>query len=119
MAGVAGAGPALASHSQITYFEASDDLLEPSTRPHVIATLQHLGVHALRVELYWYDVAPDPTSVNRPNFEATNPASYNWGDYDGGTRGSQAARLASPADGDLARTAVGDHQPRCTVRDAP
>ena len=44
LAGSVGAAQALASHSQITYFEASNDLLEPSTRPHVIAQLQHLGV---------------------------------------------------------------------------
>ena len=37
---------------------------------------------ALRVELSWYEVAPAPTSATKPSFEATNPASYNWGQYD-------------------------------------
>jgi hypothetical protein len=60
----------------------SDLLLSPATRPHALAQLQHLGVKALRVELYWSDVAPSPTSATRPKFEATNPASYNWGQYD-------------------------------------
>ncbi len=82
LAGSAGVAQALASHSQITYFEASSDLLEPSTRAHTIEQLKHLGVHALRVELYWYDVAPSPTSATKPSFEATNPASYNWGNYE-------------------------------------
>ena len=81
MAGSAGTAEALASHGQITYFEAANDLLEPSTRSHVIAQLQHLGVHALRVELYWEAVAPDPTSATKPGFDATNPAGYNWGQY--------------------------------------
>jgi hypothetical protein len=81
LAGSAGAVPALASHNQITYFEASNDLLEAKTRPHVIAQLEHLGVHALRVELYWYDVAPSTESATKPNFEATNPNAYNWGGY--------------------------------------
>jgi hypothetical protein len=82
LAGVAGAGPALASHSQTTYFEASNDLLEPSTRAHTIEQLRHLGVHALRVELYWEDVAPGANSATKPDFEAANPASYDWGQYD-------------------------------------
>jgi Cellulase (glycosyl hydrolase family 5) len=73
--------PALASHSQITYFEASSDLLQARTRPHVIAQLQHLGVHALRVELAWHDVAPAANSASKPSFEATNPGLYAWGEY--------------------------------------
>jgi len=81
LAGSLGAAPALASHTQITYFEASNDLLEAKTRPHVIAQLQHLGVHALRIELYWAEVAPGATSARKPSFEATNPAAYDWGDY--------------------------------------
>lgn len=77
----AGAAPALASHRQITYFEASNELFEPGARAHVIEQLQHLGVHALRVELYWQDVAPEPTGAAKPSFDATNPASYDWGQY--------------------------------------
>jgi hypothetical protein len=81
-AGVGGAGDAWASHGQTTYFEGSNLLLNPATRPHALAQMQHLGVKALRVELHWYDVAPSPTSANRPHFEATNPAAYSWGQYD-------------------------------------
>ncbi len=66
----------------MTFFEGSTDLLSPNTRPHALAQLQSLGVKALRVELYWYDVAPSPTSANRPHFDATNPANYRWGQYD-------------------------------------
>jgi len=82
-AGIAGSAPALASHSQLTYFEGSTDLLEASTRPRTIAQMQALGVHALRVELYWASVAPGPDSATRPSFDATSPASYAWGRYDG------------------------------------
>jgi hypothetical protein len=81
LAGSFGAAQALASHTQITYFEASNDLLEASTRPHVIAQLKHLGVHALRVELYWEAVAPGAQDATKPDFEATNPAAYHWGEY--------------------------------------
>jgi hypothetical protein len=73
---------ALASHSEVVYFEGSTDLLTASTRPHAIAQLQSLGIKALRVELSWYDVAPGQKSATKPAFDATNPASYSWGEYD-------------------------------------
>ncbi|HEX7609555.1 MAG TPA: hypothetical protein VF380_02680 [Solirubrobacteraceae bacterium] len=82
LGGAAGAGQALASHGQLTYFEASTDLLEPSTRPHAIEQLQHLGVRAVRIELPWSDVAPAPKSAAKPTFDATSPAFYAWGQYD-------------------------------------
>ncbi len=81
LAGSAGAAQALASHDQITYFEGSSVLLNPSTRPHALVQLQYLGVKALRVTLNWETVAPDPTSATAPKFEAANPASYAWGQY--------------------------------------
>jgi hypothetical protein len=81
-AGALGASQALASHSQADYFEASSDLLNVHTREHALAQMKHLGVHALRVELYWEYVAPGSTSATKPNFDATNPAAYAWGPYD-------------------------------------
>lgn len=81
-AGSLGAGQALASHGQNTFFESSKVLLSPATRPHVLAQLQALGVHALRVELYWHDVAPNPNSATRPSFDMTDPSRYSWGQYD-------------------------------------
>jgi hypothetical protein len=80
--GAIGAGQAQASTGQKTYFEGSTDLLNPTTRPATLAQLKTLGVKALRVELNWYTVAPAPASATKPNFEATNPASYAWGQYD-------------------------------------
>jgi hypothetical protein len=81
VAGSAGVSQALASSTQITYFEGAATLLNPSTRPHALEQLQHLGVKALRVELNWETVAPDPTSATTPTFEAANPRSYAWGQY--------------------------------------
>jgi len=81
LAASAGTTNALASHGQVTYFEAANTLLNPSTRPHVISQLEHLGVRALRVELYWHEVAPAANSASKPSFEGANPASYNWGQY--------------------------------------
>src|SRR5690242_12826210 len=82
--GLAAFGPpsAHASHSQATFFEANSELLNPSTRGRTLATLAHLGVKALRVELYWRDVAPAGFSPRRPSFDAADPASYDWGQYD-------------------------------------
>jgi hypothetical protein len=54
----------------------------PAARAKALAQLQSLGVKALRVELYWANVAPGANSTKRPKFEAANPDSYNWGDYD-------------------------------------
>jgi hypothetical protein len=77
-----GAAPALASHNQTVFFEGGQVLLEPRHRERAFAQMEHLGVHALRVELYWSHVAPGAGSRRRPTFEATNPAAYSWGPYD-------------------------------------
>ncbi len=78
---LAGAGLAQASHNETVYFEDSAQLLNPKTRPAALATIQHLGAKALRVELYWREVAPNATSATKPVFDATNPASYHWEQY--------------------------------------
>ncbi len=80
--GAAAAPPALASHSQITFFEAPRDLLNAATRHKAFLQLQTLGVKALRLELHWHDVAPNANSSRRPKFNAKSPASYNWEAYD-------------------------------------
>jgi hypothetical protein len=80
--GALAATPALASHGELVYFEAPKELMNPRTRAATIAKLQALGVKALRVQLYWYSVAPGPNSSQRPNFNATDPAAYNWSQYD-------------------------------------
>jgi hypothetical protein len=80
--GTIGGGQALASHSQLNYFEASNDLLSAKTRATAFQQLQSLGVKALRVELHWADVAPKADSAARPSFDATNPGLYAWGAYD-------------------------------------
>lgn len=133
-AALGGASAALASHGQAVYFEGSTDLLNRATRPHAIAQLQALGVKALRVELSWYDVAPGQKSATKPNFEATNPGAYSWGEYDAlideaerlhwkvlltitspvprwATSNKQAPYVTSPDDQDFEQfmTAVGRH----------
>jgi hypothetical protein len=78
-----GAAPASASSGEAVVFEAPRDLLNPQTRPAALVTLQHLGVRAIRLILTWDDVAPDPDAATPPaGFDATDPASYDWGQYD-------------------------------------
>ncbi len=80
--GAAGAGQALASHNEAVYFEDPTQLLNPQTRPAALLQMQHLGVKALRLELAWAEVAPGANSAREPSFDATNPASYHWEEYD-------------------------------------
>jgi hypothetical protein len=81
-AGALAPAAAFASHSHATYFEGSNELLSPRTRPHALAQMQALGVKALRVELNWYNVAPAPASATQPAFAASDPGAYAWGEYD-------------------------------------
>ena len=81
-AGVLGATPALASHGEAVFFEAPNALLTQATQAKTIMQLQSLGVHALRVIIYWRDVAPNPNHKQRPSFNQANPAAYHWGAYD-------------------------------------
>ncbi len=121
MAGSAGATQALASHGQITYFEASSLLLKANTRQHTIEQLQHLGVKALRVELKWDEVAPGASSATKPSFEAVNPGSYDWGDYT--TLLAEAKQLGWPVlltiTGPAPRWATSNHQAPYITRPDP
>ncbi len=73
---------ALASHDQTVSFEAPRDLLNPKTRDKTLDEIQGFGVQALRVILYWRDVAPQAKSSTPPSFDATDPAQYAWGEYE-------------------------------------
>jgi len=72
---------AQADHSEQVTFEAPRDLLNPATRDGAFATLDGLGVRALRIVLYWHDVAPDADSRVKPNVDFTDPAVYDWSKY--------------------------------------
>jgi hypothetical protein len=76
------AASASANPTQALTFEAPRDLMNPTTRPAALAEMESLGVRSLRVILTWSDVAPGASSATRPNFEPTNPAGYDWGEYE-------------------------------------
>jgi hypothetical protein len=71
-----------AAPSQTMTFEAPTDLLNPATRPKALDQIASLGAHSLRVILYWKVVAPSPRSRRAPRVDLTDPANYNWGEYE-------------------------------------
>ena len=72
------------SSNEAVFFESPYDLLKAGsvTRSQTLAQLQSLGVHALRVVLYWRDVAPSPNHKHAPSFNQADPSKYHWGSYD-------------------------------------
>ncbi|MDQ3740973.1 MAG: cellulase family glycosylhydrolase [Actinomycetota bacterium] len=73
--------PAHAARTQPLYFDAPE-LRNPEVREGTLDELQSLGVRAVRVVLYWQDVAPDAERNNRPDVDLTDPAAYNWATYE-------------------------------------
>ncbi len=73
--------PAHAARSQPLYFDAPE-LRDPAAREATLDELQSLGVRAVRIVLYWQDVAPDPARNDVPAVDLTDPAAYAWGGYD-------------------------------------
>ena len=71
-----------ASRSQPVSFEAPREFFDPALRESALDEIQGLGVDALRVILYWKDVAPSPKSKTPPSFTETDPAAYDWSKYD-------------------------------------
>ena len=74
------------------------DLKDPATRDQAFKDIAALGVHSMRLVLYWHDVAPQPDSRVKPKFDETDPASYDWSAYDAVDRRDQGARMEAAAD---------------------
>jgi len=75
-------GAAPASPGQTVSFEAPRDLLDPAHREAALNEISGLGVRALRVILYWRDVAPSPRASLAPAITENDPAAYDWSKYD-------------------------------------
>jgi hypothetical protein len=71
-----------ASTTQSMTFEAPRDLKDPATRTQAFDDIAALGVHSMRLVLYWHDVAPQPDSRVKPTFDETSASSYDWSAYD-------------------------------------
>lgn len=72
------AGAAQARPGQEVMFEAPGENATPDV---LVPKLESLGVNALRLNLRWYDVAPDHDARDRPSGDLTDPAAYNWSRY--------------------------------------
>jgi hypothetical protein len=70
------AASASAARNQISIFEASNLVLTDEHRNAALDEIDALGADALRVVLYWRDVAPDANARTRPSFDATDPSAY-------------------------------------------
>jgi hypothetical protein len=72
-----------AASDQYMTFEAPRDLKDASTRAHAMDQIASLGVNRLRLILTWKNVAPSPNAKTKPAVDLTDPASYDWSQYDG------------------------------------
>jgi hypothetical protein len=84
IAALAAPHTASAKRSQFTIFQASREMRSPDpvVRARALDEIRALGVHWLRLVLYWQDVAPDVDSRSVPNVDERDPDSYDWTLYD-------------------------------------
>jgi hypothetical protein len=73
--------PAHAKKGEEVTFEAPRDLFDVTKRENAFNEIDSLGAHALRVVLYWQDVAPEADSRVKPKLDMSDPASYDWSKY--------------------------------------
>jgi hypothetical protein len=75
-------GAASASKTQSMTFEAPVDLADEGLRESAFQEISSFGVRSTRIVLLWQNVAPAASSRVRPDFDATDPAAYDWSRYD-------------------------------------
>ena len=96
---------ALATSNQVSIFY-EDEL--GSNPVGVLQEIRHLGANMVRFNVNWDHIAPNPTSPQKPNFNATDPGAYpsaNWGPVDAVVR-------AAHADGISVLLTVTGHAPK-------
>jgi hypothetical protein len=84
-----------ASSRQFTTVEAPAELLSGAPDA-ALDQVQALGAGAVRIQLMWSRVAPDPTATHAPSFNATDPSAYpaaGWAPYDAAIDGALARGL--------------------------
>ena len=71
-------GAASASRSQWSMVEDHPYLVRsgPDVREATLNEIKALGADALRIEVKWNEVAPDPSANSQPSFDATDPGAY-------------------------------------------
>lgn len=84
---------AAASSNQITLIQDNSDL---TNAPAAFAQFRELGAGGVRVIIPWALIAPDPTKLRKPRFNATDPNAYparNWAPYDAIVRQAKVDHL--------------------------
>ena len=87
---------ASASNRQFTTVEAPSELLFGGSPDAALDQIEDLGAGAIRIQLSWRLVAPDPDAKRAPSFNATDPSAYpaaNWARYDAVIAGARARGL--------------------------
>ena len=84
---LATAPAAMASHNQAMTLQDDQQLIysTPEHAAEVLQGLEAMGVDRVRVSVVWSLLAPQPTSSQKPKFNATDPAAYPggaWARYD-------------------------------------
>jgi hypothetical protein len=87
---------ASASSRQFTTVEAPSELLYGGSPDAALDTIEDLGATAIRLQLNWSQVAPDPGAKRAPSFNATDPNAYPagaWAPWDAAIDGARARGL--------------------------
>ncbi len=90
------AAAASASKTQFTTVEAPSELLFSGSPDAALSTISDLGATAVRLQLNWANVAPDPDAKRAPSFNQTDPNAYPagaWARYDAAIDGARARGL--------------------------
>jgi Cellulase (glycosyl hydrolase family 5) len=87
---------ASANGSQFTTVEAPSELLFSGSPDAALDQIRDLGATAIRIQMSWNLVAPDPDAKKAPAFNATDPNAYpaaNWARFDAAIDGARARGL--------------------------
>ncbi|HEX7291284.1 MAG TPA: cellulase family glycosylhydrolase [Conexibacter sp.] len=87
---------ASAGSRQFTTVEAPAELLFSGSPDAALDTISDLGATAIRLQLSWSLVAPDPDAKRAPSFNQTDPNAYPagaWARYDAAIDGARARGL--------------------------
>ena len=90
------AAVASANGSQFTTVEAPSELLFSGSPDAALDQIRDLGATAVRIQMSWDLVAPDPNAKKAPAFNQTDPNAYpaaNWVRYDAAIDGARARGL--------------------------
>jgi hypothetical protein len=87
---------ASANGRQFTTVEAPSELLFSGSPDAALDQIKDLGATAIRLQMSWSLVAPDPGAKHAPSFNQTDPNAYpagNWARYDAAIDGARARGL--------------------------